>query len=301
MGTLVAMRIPSPLFANLADHTYVQCGTGRKAWGCFGRKVGGTLLRQGPSSTAQADQIAGPDECAGITCYFINGVCHQAANRILYPARFTVRGARGYSVSESLYGPYGRPRGIFGLCRAPFERHEDVSGDIPECRDVEPLKAGPIREIPATLPEERAYLEKALDIYSRVSDIRQGIMTFKTIDDDQFVDFQLELFMHRVDFVFSSRLEETDAKAISEIRRNIEFKRLAIEGQFERNVLKPQEFVEAIDQEVATFQTEIANALTPQLYKEFFGLKPGELVLLSDPEIIRRVYGSDDELPQPTR
>jgi hypothetical protein len=31
MGTLVVKYYPSKLFANAADHTYVECGTGAKA------------------------------------------------------------------------------------------------------------------------------------------------------------------------------------------------------------------------------------------------------------------------------
>lgn len=96
MGTLMVMTYPTNLLAKAADHTYVQCGTGNKAWGCWG----GNELRRGTGSTNRADKIAQPDEKAGIKCYLINGVCHQAANRILISAGITVRGARGYNVSE---------------------------------------------------------------------------------------------------------------------------------------------------------------------------------------------------------
>ena len=89
MGILVAKRYPTKLFLKLADHTYVECGTGKKAWGCWGGKTGGTALRQAPGSTKRADRIAQTDEKANIKCYLINGVCHQAANRILLPAGIT--------------------------------------------------------------------------------------------------------------------------------------------------------------------------------------------------------------------
>ena len=103
MGQLIAWHYRTTSFAKLADHTYVTCGNLGKAWGCWGGKTGGTVLRQGSGSTAQANTIANPDEKAGIKCYLINGVCHQAANRILYPAGITVRQARGYS-QGSKYG-----------------------------------------------------------------------------------------------------------------------------------------------------------------------------------------------------
>ena len=103
MGQLVAKRYSTSLFANLADHTYVECGTGGKGWSCWGGKTGGAELRRGVGSTKRADDIAGSDGRGGITCYLVNGVCHQAANRILLPAGITVRGARGYEVSEALF------------------------------------------------------------------------------------------------------------------------------------------------------------------------------------------------------
>jgi hypothetical protein len=133
MGQLVAKRYSTSRFAKLADHTYVECGTGGKGWSCWGGKTGGAELRRGVGSTKRADGIAGSDGRGGITCYLVNGVCHQAANRILLPAGITVRGARGYEVSEALFGTYGRPGGVFGLCQAPFDQHAGSTGDIPEC------------------------------------------------------------------------------------------------------------------------------------------------------------------------
>jgi hypothetical protein len=53
------------------------------------------LLGWGAGSTLRADAIAEPDERAGITCYAINGVCQQAAKRILLAAPgMTVAGAQ---------------------------------------------------------------------------------------------------------------------------------------------------------------------------------------------------------------
>jgi len=155
MGKLVVMCYSTSLFANLADHTYVKCGTGGRAWGCWGGKTGGTELRRGTGSTKRADAIAEADERARIKCYLINGVCHQAANRILFPAGITVRGARGYDVSEALFGTYGRPRGPFGTCRSPFHKHAGITGDLPECVEARATRQQVTRKAPALSPEER--------------------------------------------------------------------------------------------------------------------------------------------------
>src|SRR5947199_331551 len=82
---LVVMHYPTDLFADAADHTYVKCEGGGRAWACWGGKTGGKELRRATGSTQRADAIAERDEKASITCYLINGVCHQAANRILLP------------------------------------------------------------------------------------------------------------------------------------------------------------------------------------------------------------------------
>lgn len=54
MGILVAKRYPTKLFMNQAYHTYIECSTGGKAWGCWGGKTGGTAIRQASGSTKRA-------------------------------------------------------------------------------------------------------------------------------------------------------------------------------------------------------------------------------------------------------
>ncbi len=89
-------------------------------WGCFGRDSGGIEICSGSGDIAFAYCLSYPrgkrlglPQYAGIT-YGIEGVCHQAANRILYPVgngSLLVTRARGYGLSQTLYGPYG-PGGI---------------------------------------------------------------------------------------------------------------------------------------------------------------------------------------------
>lgn len=40
--------------------------------------------------------------------YGIDGVCHQLSNQVLYPSRARVDSARGYRLSSSIFGTYGR-------------------------------------------------------------------------------------------------------------------------------------------------------------------------------------------------
>ncbi|MBE3954382.1 hypothetical protein HJ144_23730 [Vibrio parahaemolyticus] len=91
--------------AKIGDHTYVECSSSGKAWGCHGRNSGGRVLVSGNGSHIEADCVYGNDE-AGIR-YLMTGVCHQIANRTLSSTDKTVFGARGYLATVATYGEYG--------------------------------------------------------------------------------------------------------------------------------------------------------------------------------------------------
>ncbi|MGH8681667.1 MAG: hypothetical protein ACREVS_01050 [Burkholderiales bacterium] len=283
MGTLVVVRCPTGLVANLADHTYVECGTGGRAWRCWGGKSGGTVLRRSAGSTRRANAIARPNERAGVRCYLINGVCHQAANRVLLPAGITVRGARGYGVSEALFGAYGRPRGPFGTCRAPFDQHAGITGDLPGC-------AEDVASAPLSTPEHRAerkYLSGVLAIYRKAERRLQSAGGPSGPDLEQFL---LELFMHKVRFSLGRRLDRSLARKLREIRASTERSRMKLEEWFARRQLTAGAFAAAFNAETILFQEAMAGALKADQYRALFGLRRGESVILADPRIVRRAY-----------
>jgi hypothetical protein len=298
MGELVAMRYPTALFANLADHTYVECGTGGAAWSCWGGKTGGTELRRDAGSTQRADDIAGPDERGGITCYLINGVCHQAANRIVFPAALTVRGARGYEVSEALFGTYGRPGGTFGLCKAPFDQHTGTTGDLPACTLVASKLTGRQaakrqrkgRPRGAT-PRERRYLQGVLAIYRKArapfASARRA-RSFAARPDLE--AFHLQLFMHQVDFKLGSDVDRTVDWRLRNIRRSTERSRQKIEEWLANRHMTAAEFVREFDAETTVFQHAVAGALKPAQYSRLFDLPPGTTVTLADPRIVKKAF-----------
>lgn len=293
MGTLVVMKYSTSMFGNLADHTYVQCGTGRKAWGCWGGKTGGTELRRSPGSTKRANAIAGPDERAGIKCYLINGVCHQAANRILLPASITVRGARGYDVSEALFGTYGRPRGPFGTCLSPFNQYLNMTGDLPECIETRATRQKVTRKAPTQLTGERTrehqYIKGVLAIYGK--DERK-LRSARGLIGPDLAAFHLKLFMYKAEYSLGSKLDKPLAAKLRDIRLSTEWSRMKLEDMFTNREMKASEFVDAFNKETILFQEAAAGALTASHYKLLFGLKPGETVILADPRIIKKIYGS---------
>jgi len=293
MGTLLVIRYPTNMFAQLADHTYVSCGTGGAAWSCWGGKTGGTELRQGIGSTAQADAIAEPNERGGITCYLINGVCHQAANRILFPAGITARGARGYDVSEALFGTYGRPRGALGLCQAPFNQHTIVTGDVPACVETTAMRSRGARtkagaRARAEHALERKYIRGVLAIYDKAEPTLKS--TARALTGPDLEGFQLKLFMYKVQYQLRSQLDKSVSRKVQDIRLSAERSRMKIEEWFHQKEMKTDEFVKAFNKETILFQEAAANALKAHQYKALFGLTPGETIILADPRIVKQAY-----------
>ncbi len=292
MGTLIAKRYPITLLANAADHTYVECGTGGAAWSCWGGKTGGTELRRGAGSTKRADCIAEPDERAGVTCYLINGVCHQAANRILMPARITVRGARAYWLSSALYGTYGRLG--FWPCRAPFYQHVDVTGDLPACAEAADADAAPADDEGNTDSEDESeesaaesqYLDEVVGMYAQAS--REA--SADSASPAQAGEFNNELFLHMASFRMRARLDAKVRSHLKQIHMRTESTRFGLESSLAEDKVGGREFVALLNEETVAFQNELASTLDDAAYKALLGLKRGETFVLADPEIVARLY-----------
>lgn len=297
MGTLVAWHYPTTLFMKLADHTYVACGNGGKAWSCWGGKTGGRPLRSGTGSTLRANAIAEPNEKANIKCYLINGVCHQCANRILLPAGITVRGAKGYWVSDALYGTYGRPKAAFGFCPAPFFKHPGLSGDLPACSDAAP--GGPAGEAAESMrlegvesgegPGMASYLER---VQARYQDAETEILEAPA-QESMAVErrFQVSLFELMVDFRLDSTFAETGSgQDLLEARVTVEDRREKLEAEFLSDGMPVQEFVRRYNDLIEEFQYQSADVLPEDGYESLFDEPRGEAVVLGDPVVAAEAY-----------
>jgi len=111
MSRLTGFAVPMerPLVRHLrGEHTYVVSDAGER-WSCNGRADGGREICAGSGDAALAACLARADGTAGIV-YGFTGVCHQIANRILWPADVRVERAAGYSFSLVCYGHYGAHR-----------------------------------------------------------------------------------------------------------------------------------------------------------------------------------------------
>ncbi|MGR0480879.1 MAG: hypothetical protein ACTFAL_05605 [Candidatus Electronema sp. V4] len=293
MGLLIAKAYRTNMFLGLADHTYVSCcPNDEKAWGCWGGKTGGRVLRTGEGSTRRANVIAESNERAGIICYGINGVCHQAANRILITAGITVEGAEGYRVSHALFGVYG----VVGFppCYAPFDPQPNIAGEDPQCVACSSTKAYSLEQesqkkdsddSPEVPEGESAYLKKALALYM------DGHQAFRTmwksyVNDTQslVIENQMKSFELLTEYRFSDKLPQSTSDRLSVIRLQTEKRRLELAGAFINGEMTVQDFVTQTNQEIGLFQQSAAELLSEAEYKQLFGMSPGKIVYLLDPE-----------------
>lgn len=287
MGSLTGRHYPTKLALKCADHTYVECGSGQVAWSCWGGKANGDLLGTAAGSTRRADVIAEPDERAGITCYLINGVCHQAANRILLPAGITVDGARGYSLSVSIFGLYGRPKAAFGLCKAPFDTQDSVSGDLPEC-----MAGGPTAELGEAEDDkkqfdymDRTYMSAVMGLYE--ADYLDAASSKSLIVDFQVEQFKL-LVRHKLPR-FLTKIESPEYNRLISAREDFERERLEAEERFSESN-EALAFVDEFNALTLEFQDEVARALDRDQYRALLDLSPDERIVLADPEIVQIAY-----------
>lgn len=288
MGTLIVKRYRTNMALKVADHTYVECGTGAKGWGCWGGKTGGITFRQAAGSTLRADAIAEVDEKAGISCYLFSGVCHQASNRILQAADKSVDGVRGYTLSVAAFGHYGREMTLLARCYSPLSKHLHVYGDLPECGDIE-LKKNRIDLEPddSELYDYRdsIYMSDVRSIYSRNS-------RFRDPSYQQLFESQMALFYallghraRRAGMELGRRKQQRVVKA----RERFEEGRMGAELEVS-GFNQALEFANQFNRLTHRFQDDLAEALDSREYDALLGLSRDERFVLADPDILKDAY-----------
>jgi hypothetical protein len=233
----------------------------------------------------RANTIAEPNEQGGLRCYLINGVCHQAANRILHPAGITVRGARGYWLSVSLYGVYGRPIASHSRCSSPFLTHSQVSGDLSACMRTAAAHPSDSSDEATDIPYQRFLgesiaLQQFLDQFDMASPFRLSL-EFSLAPFEAMIRYRLG-----EGFVGSSTGRE-----LMGVRAKFEIDRVPIEISVTSGVLEPALFVLRHNDLVRGFQRDIGHILDEERYRALLDLAKGELLVLGDSDIAREAYG----------
>lgn len=239
---------------------------------------------QGNGNVTMANCISQPNSWAGII-YGVTGVCHQTANRILYPARVTVSKAGGYWASTLAYGVYGTPASITEWF-ARLAACSLVSSDITFIRALEMDTRSQVLSQEDT---EKAYLKKVLALYSETMQTPQ---TFRAeVNEDEsysLIGKELELMM---EFRLGRSLDAQITKSI--LKQQYDF--LKEKHEMEYNLYSTDLSVEKHVKEMNDFFGDtlrrIAEILEKDQFEKIFGLTPpdGSFSLI-DPKIAVKVH-----------
>ncbi|MEA9753726.1 hypothetical protein VDG64_00655 [Xanthomonas campestris pv. raphani] len=310
MGVLNVCCYPTALALYGADHTYVECESGSYAWGCWGGDSGGTVLRSSHGSTKRADLIAEPDGRANITHYLINGVCHQAANRILRPANITARDARGYLLSVSLFGVLGRPSAVLGRFKAPLYEHASAVGDLDVClyqgMGVPPSQSLAEKKlIAATVELYKLYYPELVDASDTGGEQQETGQSWDISEAKRAATFQIKSFKLLVRYRYDitrRRVTLTQYHQMMKIREEFERSREVIEQEFVEGGRNGWlEFVRSFDALTQRFQEGLATILPEEDYKALLDISRDERIVLSDPAIVESIYEPESRPRGPGR
>jgi hypothetical protein len=306
-----------------ADHTQVNCtGVPGKVWPCWGVPPKGAVCCAGNGSTAQADCLSTPASKAGIV-YAFTGVCHQTANRILFPAGVIVNRARGYPLSAATYGAYGlnltvvRTR-IFTTIRkragwaaaiaavAAFNRlaafHGGmnwgakraacaaVGGDLPVCTPPAAGGAGggiatPENDPPGSDAEPMSDREGD-DAY--IESVLALYANAESIDIEMMDDRD---FMVALQTYLGIKPEDGRARALIEARDALHEAHADALGRFAMGEWPTEVVTKSLNEAAQTFQAKTIDILGPDDFKKLFALSPSSLIGVIDPDIMLETYG----------
>ncbi len=254
------------------DHTYVADDAGR-VWGCFGRDTEGSEICSGDGDSGFAECLSQPDATAGIR-YAKTGVCHQAANRILYPAMQFVNLAKGYRLSVDRWGVYGKgdwPE--LRNCRdlASFSRGQ-AAGAGPQGpqgpTEARPPKGG------GEMPDEsnRGFAERIKSLYQsvtfgpgrRVPDLRQS---------------ELEAMF---DSFLGKGYDRSKRKEVLKLHEEFHRRQDALDARFDQGKVSPEEYFQESNVTFENTLVRCETVLGPADFRQLFGASPKDAAHLVD-------------------
>lgn len=251
-----------------ADHTYVKSDNPAFSWGCWGRDSGGKEICSGSGYASVADCISQPSSHAGII-YAVTGVCHQTANRILFPAEVVVSEAGGYKVSVATYGTYGTD--LF-----------EWTGRLKKCEDANAKRLSESPEIDTQrAPPESVYLQKVIGIYSKAerTDEKYGI---------SLLGKELQLMM---EFRLGGTLDLEEASLAIQHQANFLDIKHEMDQDFLGEKISIEKYVQEVNENIGDFLRQLAEVLGKDQFYKVFGLAPptGSFALV-DLEIAKRAH-----------
>lgn len=253
-----------------ADHTYVLSSDGFK-WGCWGRDYGGAQICAGSGSSTVANCISQANSQSGLI-YGVTGVCHQTANRILYPARVLVSRSRGYWLSVALYGTYGSDGAAW-------------PARVLVCTNIGGAGGGGVDAMQDERPGEQEYLARVLDLYaSSGAPVRRERSELHA----ELLAAELELLL---DFRAGPERRETAAVKAVPIQQATLRRKESLDRQVQAGEIGGKEYAERVNALATEMAGELSTALGPDVFTRAFEHTPGEPVIVVEPDVAEKVYG----------
>lgn len=295
-----------------ADHTNVSCtGVPGKLWVCCGVPPAGPIICSGKGSTKSADCFSKPALAFGLNdttgiLYGITGVCHQAANRILFAAGQAINNkCRGIRASMALYGQFGIQtqmlkvrwalKGKFGAIiilnrlikkglvidwLTKLNTCVNIQGDLPPC-----LPPAGVVPPPITLlsPEESAFIASIINLSQENQ---------HWPEDDLYIEIILMMLTQGMS---SNEKEEFRVPVMKFINEYLT-EHANITGDFITNEINTIQFVEKSNGNVLGAQEALSGFLGPDQFKIGMSAEIGEFFQLIEPEIAMEFYGQQFSL-----
>jgi len=258
-----------------ADHTYVTSSDGG-IWPCWGRSSGGRLICSGSGSSKKSDCLSKKSSHAGLI-YGVSGVCHQTANRILYPAKKIVSEAHGYWASVAMYGTYGTssiPSAIEWKVR---KNHcQKIKGDLNTKLSENKPK---ISENSVQKSEISLYIDKVNDLYiEEVSD--QVLSKSKKID---FLGQELELM---ADYKLGATKDSYKITALRKLQANLLSEKEILDDTLSNDGIDINEYAEKINKLMFNFLKESEIQLGKETHIKLFEIAPDTVFNIIDADIL---------------
>lgn len=271
-----------------ADHTYVTSSDGG-VWGCWGRSSGGRGICSGQGSSKRANCLSQSSSHAGII-YGVTGVCHQTANRILYPAGVVVSRANGYWASVTMYGTYGT-HSIPSLIEweARKSRCQQVSGDLGLMithRAIAPKAAIKAIKAPAPEPEMKAYLDKVNAVYTK----QVGEMKMAALPVAQKIDFLAQELELMAAFRLGAEKETKRIEAVRKLQGSLLHEKESVDAALIGKDISAEEYAKKVNGLMAKFMKECGAHLGREAHTKLFGLAPDAVFQIVDAKILARYH-----------
>ena len=258
-----------------ADHTYVTSSDGY-VWPCWGRSSGGHSICSGNGSSAGANCFSQTDSHAGIL-YALTGVCHQTANRILFPAKVIVSAAGGYWASVLLYGTYGT-HSLPALIEWEVRKGRcgGLTADMAVNARGVTFAEAPVPQDPAL----RAYLDKVNNLYVE----QANVATLNAMSKGT----QPDILGQELKLMADYRLENAapDMTALQDAQAKTLTRKSALDQQLITKHLTPTEYARQVNALVNDLLSQSVRLLGEKTHTQLFGVAPGASIELVDSDIL---------------